>query len=50
MAVDLVEVNPNLAEEAATEMIRAGCPLVRCALREALLSTRLRAGGERGSV
>lgn len=37
VAVDLVEVNPKLAEEAAQETIRAGCSLVRCALGETLL-------------
>ncbi|KAF6789691.1 arginase [Colletotrichum musicola] len=40
VAVDLVEVNPSLAsdkEGAASETVRAGCSLVRCALGESLL-------------
>lgn len=40
VAVDLVEVNPSLAEPesmGAQETVRAGCSLVRCALGESLL-------------
>ncbi|KAL0938191.1 arginase [Colletotrichum truncatum] len=40
VAVDLVEVNPHLANDkdpAASETVRAGCSLVRCALGESLL-------------
>ncbi|TDZ18298.1 Arginase [Colletotrichum sidae] len=40
VAVDLVEVNPRLANEqdvGAHETVRAGCSLVRCALGESLL-------------
>ncbi|GKT95427.1 arginase [Colletotrichum tofieldiae] len=40
VALDLVEVNPSLAadqEGAASETVRAGCSLVRCALGESLL-------------
>ncbi|PHH66586.1 hypothetical protein CDD82_1543 [Ophiocordyceps australis] len=39
VAIDLVEVNPALAstETGATETIRAGCSLVRCALGDTLL-------------
>lgn len=40
VALDLVEVNPSLAAEqegAASETVRAGCSLVRCALGESLL-------------
>lgn len=40
VAVDLVEVNPKLAEDekvGVQETIRAGCSLVRCALGESLL-------------
>ncbi|KAL8330112.1 hypothetical protein RB601_008208 [Gaeumannomyces tritici] len=39
VAVDLVEVNPSLAdhEAGAHETVRAGCSLVRCALGESLL-------------
>ncbi|KAI0390572.1 arginase [Xylariaceae sp. FL0594] len=40
VAVDLVEVNPSLStdrEAEASETIRAGCSLVRCALGESLL-------------
>lgn len=40
VAVDLVEVNPRLADEkdvGAHETVRAGCSLVRCALGESLL-------------
>lgn len=39
VAVDLVEVNPKLADghQAEQDTIRAGCSLVRCALGETLL-------------
>lgn len=40
VAVDLVEVNPRLADDkdvGAHETVRAGCSLVRCALGESLL-------------
>ncbi|MCJ1372993.1 Arginase, catabolizes arginine to ornithine and urea [Loxospora ochrophaea] len=37
VAMDLVEVNPSLEEIGATETIRAGCSLVRCALGDTLL-------------
>jgi len=42
VAVDLVEVNPSLSAAendlgGATETVRAGCSLVRCALGESLL-------------
>jgi len=40
VAVDLVEVNPTLAEDqkvGVQETVRAGCSLVRCALGESLL-------------
>ncbi len=39
VAVDLVEVNPSLAQNdtGAKETVRAGCSLVRCALGESLL-------------
>lgn len=40
VAVDLVEVNPSLANDkdgAVHETVRAGCSLVRCALGESLL-------------
>ncbi|CAN8105497.1 unnamed protein product [Discula destructiva] len=38
IAMDLVEVNPQLIDEAgASETVRAGCSLVRCALGESLL-------------
>ncbi|KAL8369563.1 hypothetical protein RB595_000071 [Gaeumannomyces hyphopodioides] len=39
VAVDLVEVNPSLADQdvGAHETVRAGCSLVRCALGESLL-------------
>lgn len=37
IAVDLVEVNPQLMEHGAQETVRAGCSLVRCALGESLL-------------
>ncbi|KAI9822539.1 MAG: Arginase, catabolizes arginine to ornithine and urea [Pycnora praestabilis] len=37
VAMDLVEVNPSLEEMGASETIRAGCSLVRCALGDTLL-------------
>ncbi|GFG09862.1 arginase [Aspergillus udagawae] len=37
VAMDLVEVNPSLDEVGASETIRAGCSLVRCALGDTLL-------------
>ena len=37
IAMDLVEVNPSLEEMGASETIRAGCSLVRCALGDTLL-------------
>lgn len=37
IAMDLVEVNPSLDEVGASETIRAGCSLVRCALGDTLL-------------
>jgi len=37
VAMDLVEVNPSLEEAGASETIRAGCSLVRCALGDTLL-------------
>lgn len=37
IAVDLVEVNPKLASEAASETVRAAASLVRCSLGETLL-------------
>lgn len=37
VAMDLVEVNPSLEAEGASETIRAGCSLVRCALGDTLL-------------
>ena len=37
VAMDLVEVNPSLEEKGASETIRAGCSLVRCALGDTLL-------------
>lgn len=37
IAMDLVEVNPSLESEGASETIRAGCSLVRCALGDTLL-------------
>lgn len=36
-AMDLVEVNPSLESLGASETIRAGCSLVRCALGDTLL-------------
>ena len=37
VAMDLVEVNPALDAQGASETIRAGCSLVRCALGDTLL-------------
>ena len=37
VALDLVEVNPSLEMQGATETIRAGCSIVRCALGDTLL-------------
>jgi arginase len=41
IAMDLVEVNPSLVasenDPGASETVRAGCSLVRCALGESLL-------------
>ncbi|KAI9686299.1 MAG: Arginase, catabolizes arginine to ornithine and urea [Bogoriella megaspora] len=37
VALDLVEVNPSLETQGATETIRAGCSIVRCALGDTLL-------------
>ena len=37
VAMDLVEVNPSLDAQGASETIRAGCSLVRCALGDTLL-------------
>ncbi|EGD99461.1 arginase [Trichophyton tonsurans CBS 112818] len=37
IAMDLVEVNPSLASMGASETVRAGCSLVRCALGDTLL-------------
>lgn len=37
IAMDLVEVNPALDAQGASETIRAGCSLVRCALGDTLL-------------
>lgn len=37
VAMDLVEVNPRLAEKEMQDTVRAGCSLVRCALGESLL-------------
>ncbi|KKY15503.1 putative arginase [Phaeomoniella chlamydospora] len=37
IAMDLVEVNPSLEIKGASETIRAGCSLVRCALGDTLL-------------
>ena len=37
IAMDLVEVNPSLEAEGASETVRAGCSLVRCALGDTLL-------------
>ena len=37
VAMDLVEVNPSLEVAGASETVRAGCSLVRCALGDTLL-------------
>ncbi|KAF2436125.1 Ureohydrolase [Tothia fuscella] len=37
IALDLVEVNPSLETEGASETVRAGCSIVRCALGDTLL-------------
>ncbi|KAF2227873.1 arginase [Elsinoe ampelina] len=37
VALDLVEVNPSLESQGASETIRAGCSIVRCALGDTLL-------------
>lgn len=37
VAMDLVEVNPRLQAAGASETIRAGCSIVRCALGDTLL-------------
>ena len=37
VALDLVEVNPRLEEQGATETVRAGVSIVRCALGDTLL-------------
>lgn len=37
IAMDLVEVNPSLEAHGASETIRAGCSIVRCALGDTLL-------------
>ncbi|KAK7565668.1 hypothetical protein BKA81DRAFT_356955 [Phyllosticta paracitricarpa] len=37
IALDLVEVNPSLEVQGASETIRAGCSIVRCALGDTLL-------------
>lgn len=37
VGLDLVEVNPSLEEAGASETIRAGCSIVRCALGDTLL-------------
>ncbi|KAK4996893.1 Arginase, catabolizes arginine to ornithine and urea [Elasticomyces elasticus] len=37
VALDLVEVNPSLESEGASETIRAGCSIIRCALGDTLL-------------
>ncbi|PNS20735.1 Arginase [Sphaceloma murrayae] len=37
VALDLVEVNPSLESHGASETIRAGCSIVRCALGDTLL-------------
>lgn len=41
VAMDLVEVNPSLEAVGASETIRAGCSLVRCALGDTLQSLRI---------
>ncbi|KAL0254940.1 Arginase, catabolizes arginine to ornithine and urea [Diplodia seriata] len=37
IALDLVEVNPSLEAQGASETVRAGCSIVRCALGDTLL-------------
>ncbi|EKG21004.1 Ureohydrolase [Macrophomina phaseolina MS6] len=37
IALDLVEVNPSLESAGASETVRAGCSIVRCALGDTLL-------------
>ncbi|KZF24713.1 Ureohydrolase [Xylona heveae TC161] len=37
IAMDMVEVNPSLESQGASETIRAGCSIVRCALGDTLL-------------
>ncbi|KAF1949307.1 Ureohydrolase [Byssothecium circinans] len=37
IALDLVEVNPSLDEHGASDTVRAGCSIVRCALGDTLL-------------
>jgi len=37
VAMDLVEVNPSLESQGASETIRAGCSIVRCGLGDTLL-------------
>ncbi|KAF2477853.1 Ureohydrolase [Lindgomyces ingoldianus] len=37
VALDLVEVNPSLDEQGASDTVRAGCSIVRCALGDTLL-------------
>lgn len=37
IALDLVEVNPSLDEYGASDTVRAGCSIVRCALGDTLL-------------
>lgn len=37
VALDLVEVNPSLDQQGASDTVRAGCSIVRCALGDTLL-------------
>ena len=37
IALDLVEVNPSLDVQGASDTVRAGCSIVRCALGDTLL-------------
>ena len=37
IALDLVEINPSLDTEGASETVRAGCSIIRCALGDTLL-------------
>lgn len=37
IALDLVEVNPSLDEHGASDTVRAGCSIIRCALGDTLL-------------